>query len=171
MSINKRIPEENPEELVPTGCISTGVANGSLITTPLGSCVALVAYDPTTKTGGIAHIMLPGTTSDENAVESCKFAGNAIECLMHQFVDMGADESKLRICLAGGANVLREKNKNVGAEVIESVFEHLAKRNLTSVTSSLGGYERRTARLNLDSGIVIITVGEGTERILCTLTE
>ena len=35
--------------------------NGILRTTGLGSCVGLTLYDPVTKIGGMAHVMLPSS--------------------------------------------------------------------------------------------------------------
>jgi len=65
MPQTKQIPENQPEQLVATGQLATGSGTGVIRSTPLGSCVAVIAYDKTSKTGGIAHIMLPGKSPTE----------------------------------------------------------------------------------------------------------
>ena len=79
---------------------------------------------------------------------------------------MGVSKKNIEICLVGGANVLRKKNDNIAEHIISSVYEILEKNKLNVITSSLGGYERRTAKLNLSSGVVNFTIGDSLEKKL-----
>ena len=50
---------------VVVGVGDLGASNNSMLTLStyaLGSCVAVVAYDPTTKASGLLHLMLPEST-------------------------------------------------------------------------------------------------------------
>ena len=49
MTQTKQIPENQTEQLVATGCLATGSKNGIIKTSPLGSCVADIAHDKTSK--------------------------------------------------------------------------------------------------------------------------
>jgi len=163
----KQIKELKTEKFVSTGCIATGSKDGFLTSSPLGSCVAVVAYDKTTKIGGLAHIMLPGKSPKGN---DNKYAENAITNLIDELKKLNAQKKNIEICLVGGANVLRREHDNITENNISSVFEILKKKKLNVKKLSLGGYERRTAKLNLNSGIVNFTVGDSVENKLCQFT-
>ena len=167
MHNSKQIKERKTEKFVSTGCIATGSKEGVLTSSPLGSCVAVVAYDVNTKIGGLAHVMLPGKSPKGN---NNRYAENAITNLIGELKNLGVPEKNIEICLVGGANVLRKENDNIADQLIISVYEILEKKKLNVIASSLGGYERRTAKLNLCSGIVNFTVGDSLENKLYQFT-
>ncbi|NPD48298.1 MULTISPECIES: chemotaxis protein CheD, partial [unclassified Lentimicrobium] len=94
------------EKLVATGCLATGSGDGFIRSTPLGSCVAVVAYDISTKIGGMAHVMLPGKSPKDNKEDENKYAENAITNLLSELSKLGSSKQNIEICLVGGANVL-----------------------------------------------------------------
>ncbi len=155
------------EHFVTTGRIATGSKEEILTSSPLGSCVAVIAYDKTTKIGGLAHVMLPGKSPKGN---DNKYAENAITNLIDELKDLGASKTNIEIGLVGGANVLRKENDSIADHLIISVYEILEKKKLNVIASSLGGYERRTAKLDLSSGIVNFTVGDSLEKELYQFT-
>jgi len=157
----KQIKELKAEHFMTTGSIATGSKEGSLTSLPLGSCVAVVAYDSTTKIGGLAHVMLPGKSPKGN---NNRYAENAITNLIDEFKDLGVPEKNIEMCLVGGANVLRKENNDIANHLIISIFELLEKKKLKVTKSSLGGYERQTAKLDLSSGIVNFTIGDSVEK-------
>ena len=162
----EQIPENQRDKLVATGQIVSGIKTGLISTTPLGSCVAVIAYEKNVKIGGIAHIMLPGKSPNENKLEENKYAENAIENLLVELKLKGASKSKTEICLVGGANVLKRDNDTIADNLIFSIFEIVKQKKLTIKKTSLGGYERRTAKLNLDTGTVTYTIGDKKEEEL-----
>jgi len=151
---------------VATGCLATGSKTGLISTSPLGSCVAVVAYDKTSKTGGIAHIMLPGKSPTEDKPEENKYAENAIENLLDALKSSGSNKANIEICLVGGANVLRKENDTIADNLIFSIFEIMERKKLSIKKTSIGGYERRTAKLWLHSGRVTFTLGDKSEEEL-----
>ena len=46
--------------------LKTGRNTDMITTLGLGSCIGIALYDPTTKIGGLAHIMLPDSTAIKN---------------------------------------------------------------------------------------------------------
>ncbi|NOR86993.1 MAG: hypothetical protein GQ527_05240, partial [Bacteroidales bacterium] len=66
----------------------------------------------------------------------------------------------------GGANVLRKEGDTISEAVVKSVMEVIKKKNLNVLASSLGGFERRSISINLLTGIVSFTVGDGKEEVL-----
>ena len=158
-----QIPENKPEQYVATGCLATGSQKGIIRTLPLGSCVAVIAYDKTTKNGGIAHIMLPVKSPTKHKVEENKYAENAIENLLDALKSLGSNKANIEICLVGGANVLRKENDTIADNLICSIFEVLENEKLSVKATSPGGFERRTAKLTLHSGSVTFTLGNNSE--------
>ena len=163
MQQTKQTPENQTEQYVATGCLATGSLKGIIRTSPLGSCVAVIAYDKTSKTGGIAHIMLPGKSPTKNKTEENKYAENAIENLLDALKSLGSKKANIEICLVGGANVLKKENDTIADNLIFSIFEILEQKKLRIKKTSLSGYERRTAKLTLDTGCVTFTLGDNFE--------
>jgi len=162
-------------EIVQITYISTGEVVVSankewLVSTPLGSCVAVIAYDITTKTGGMAHVMLPGDSFFVKKTDNrFRYATDAIEHLFAGLQQKGVLFENIDVCLVGGANVLKKKNDNIALEVANSVLNIIVKKQIVLHAVALGGYERYTASLNLDAGTVYYTVGDSPEMVLCKL--
>ena len=55
-----------------------------ITTLGLGSCIGIAVYDPVTKVGGLAHIMLPDSTQMRNNSNIAKFADTGIEELQEE---------------------------------------------------------------------------------------
>ncbi len=152
----------NPKVIdVDTGEIQVSSEPVILQSIALGSCVALVVYDRNMKIGGIAHIMLPGKSP--SAINT-KFSADAIKVLINSFKELGSLITDLEISIVGGANVLREGN--IPDKVIKSVLYYLKKSNLELNNMRVGGVERRSAFLDIESGNVFYTEGNSTKKIL-----
>lgn len=157
------VPENQTEQLVATGHLATGSKNGIISTSPLGSCVAVIAYDSTTKIGGMAHVMLPGNSPKDDKESKNRYAENAIENLLDELKKSGSNKANIEICLVGGANVLRKENDTIANNLISNIFEIMKQKELSIKKISTGGYERRTAKLTLDTGSVTFTLGDKSE--------
>jgi len=125
-----------------------------------------IAYDKTSKTGGIAHIMLPGKSPAKEKAEENKYAENAIKNLLDALKSLGSNKAGLEICLLGGANVLKKENDTIAENLVCSIFEIPEREKLSIKKTSLSGYERRTSKLNLYSGSVTFTLGDKGEEEL-----
>ncbi|UBM61466.1 chemotaxis protein CheD [Candidatus Sulfidibacterium hydrothermale] len=164
---------QNPSSITDSACYvqagETIITNKTdiLVSTPLGSCVAVVAYDPETKTGGMAHVMLPGKAPDNyHPDDKNKYCHNAIEYLLKKLSNFGLPPEKLEICLAGGANVLKKPNDTIARAMVSSVLHFIAKKNLNIIAAVLGGMERRTISLDTTTGIVSYTCGDNAPKVL-----
>ena len=67
-------------ELIKVGMADYKVGRypASLISYGLGSCVGIALYDPVTKIGGLAHIMLPDSKQARSTENPAKFADTAL---------------------------------------------------------------------------------------------
>jgi len=158
--------KERVIKYVQAGRIKSGTKNELLISSPLGSCIAVVAYDIKRKIGAIAHVMLPGKSPENNERDKTRYAINAIEILFSKLNRLGASDADIEICLAGGANVLRKEKEPLTHDIINSVQETIKKNKNKICASSLGGFERRKVTLDIGTGTVYYTIGESGEKVL-----
>lgn len=143
---------------VSTGEIFVGKKSDHIYSTPLGSCVALAAYDTKKGIAGMAHIMLPGKSPEDNSKNSNIYGENAISNLLRKMQGSGARLENIEICLAGGANVLKKKDDTVSKNICERVKQLTMENKLTIKAESLGGTERRS--LSLKDGKAYLTIGD-----------
>ena len=79
-----------------------------LISTLLGSCVAVCLYDPVAKVGGMNHSLLgePGADHRVGVNEMSRYGVHAMELLINGMMARGAIRTRLRAHLYGGANIV-----------------------------------------------------------------
>ena len=85
--------------------LKTGKAPDVLTTLGLGSCIGIALWDPTTKIGGLAHIMLPDSTKIRNNSNIAKFADTGMTELVRQMEEMGVSRRRIVAKIAGGARM------------------------------------------------------------------
>ncbi|HVU31951.1 MAG TPA: chemotaxis protein CheD [Opitutaceae bacterium] len=147
---------------VVVGVGDMGVSNNpqiTLSTYALGSCVAVVVYDPFAKVGGLLHLMLPDSTISPGkaASQPAMFADTGLPLLFRSLAGLKADLTRVRIFLAGGANVLCDADTfRIGERNIEAAAEFLSRNGFPIRLRSLGGSINRTVHLNVGNGDVTL---------------
>lgn len=133
----------------------------------IGSCIAIVAYDAGENIGALAHVMLPGRApADKEPGEKTKYAANAIDEIIHKMNRLGSKNDDIEVTLVGAGNVLRREYDTICIDNIESILELLRKRRLKVRAKAVGGVDRRSVSLDIESGIVSYTEGDGGEKRL-----
>jgi len=122
---------------VGTGEVKIACAGATLRARALGSCIAVIAYEPIKKVGGIAHVMLPGRAGKNIKDEKTRYAEDAIDDLLVKLTDLGAETAGLEISLVGGADLLGEGN--IHLQVASSVKGYLSCLNIKPKIERLGG--------------------------------
>ncbi|EGO63174.1 chemotaxis protein CheD [Acetonema longum] len=143
-----------------------GKAPASVITYGLGSCVGIAVYDPVTKVGGLAHIMLPDSLQARAADNPAKFADTALPAMVAEIIQLGGVKTRLAAKIAGGAQMFSFANATdimrIGERNAEAVRLVLKNLNIKLVAEDTGGNYGRTVELKLDSGIFKIkTIDKG----------
>lgn len=151
---------------IQSGEVAIGLKNEVLVSSPLGSCVAVMAYDVKTKIGGMAHIMLPGKSYKTHTLHKNRYAVDTIDNLLSKLHQFGVQSENIEICLAGGANVLKKENDTIAKELTISILKIIGEKKLKIRATSLGGFERRTASLNPKTGVAYYTIGDSVEMVL-----
>lgn len=79
-----------------------------MITTLLGSCVAVCLQDSVAKLGGMNHFLLgePDPAHKVSAQDMHCYGVHAMELLINAMMKKGASRSRLRAHLYGGANII-----------------------------------------------------------------
>jgi chemotaxis protein CheD len=81
---------------------------GVVVSTLLGSCVAVCLYDPVAKVGGMNHFLLgePGADQRPSAGDMSRYGVHAMELLINGMMARGASRTRLQAHLYGGANII-----------------------------------------------------------------
>lgn len=136
------------------------VSPDGITTLGLGSCVGIALRDPVTKIGGLAHIMLPDSTTIRNNTNIPKFADTGIEELVKQVVAKGANRTRLVAKIAGGAQMFAFQSKNemvrVGERNVEATKKKLAQLKIPILAEDTGKNYGRTVIFYPETGDFII---------------
>ena len=129
----------------------------NITTLGLGSCVGIALYDPVTKLGGLAHIMLPDSTQIRQNANLAKFADTGIHEIIRLMQKNGAMKSRLVAKIAGGACMfaVRENTSgigNIGARNVEAVKKKLKELGIPIKAEDTGLNYGRTVELHTDTG-------------------
>ena len=120
------------------------VSRSEIITTVLGSCVAVCIKDTETGLAGMNHFMLPDVKHVEggSAARSAKYGVVAMRLLLELMMGAGAVRKALVAKVFGGANVLGFAGA-VGGSIpqsnIESAEGFLSRHSIPVVRRSVGG--------------------------------
>lgn len=138
----------------------------TLSTYALGSCIAVVAYDPGARAGGLLHLMLPDSTisKDKAAAQPAMFADTGLPTLFRSMTGFRAEVHRARIMLAGGASVIGGADMfKIGERNIRATTEILNRAGLPIRHMIVGGTTNRTVHLNIADGGVTVKMPEGTQ--------
>lgn len=137
----------------------TAEPDGVLVTYALGSCIAVMVWDPVKKVSGMIHYMLPqASTSPEKAkTKPYMFADTGIPLLFHAMYAKGCDKRNLVVKVAGGAALLTNTDVfEIGKRNHLILRKMLWKAGVPISSEDVGGTSFRTAHLYNGSGRVTI---------------
>lgn len=133
----------------------------AVISTYLGSCVAVCLYSPPHKAGGLIHLMLPraSLTKEGHILKKEKYADTGIPELLHQLKTVFKLEKEDFIAkIFGGANILRNVNRQIGNENVEAARDILRGLNIRIVVCQTGGDKGYKVEFDLNTGKVLSRV-------------
>lgn len=141
----------------------------TLTTIGLGSCVGIALYDPATKVGGLAHVMLPSENMARDRSNPAKFPGSAVSMLLAEMTRLGADTRRVRAKLVGGASMfanLVSSNGNIGERNVQAVRQVLAQLGVPVVAEDTGSDYGRSVVFYLSDGRVEVRSLKKGQRVL-----
>ncbi len=127
-----------------------------LVAYGLGSCIGISCYDPQTKVGGLAHVLLPNSEGKRPGEgEPARFADTGIDTLLKQLAALGASPRRMVVKVAGGAAVLGPANAEkfkIGERNAEAIKERLKHHGIAPAAVDLGGTKGRTLEVHINTG-------------------
>jgi chemotaxis protein CheD len=134
-----------------------------LITHGLGSCIAVAAWDPVRKAGGLLHFQLPSSTlSPARAAASPPgtFADTGIPLLFERLYALGCQKRNIVVKAAGGGNFHGDAGTfDIGRRNQTAMRKIFWKAQVMVAAEDVGGSRSRTVRLFLDTGSVTVQSG------------
>jgi chemotaxis protein CheD len=125
-----------------------------LISTVLGSCVAVCLWDKRTGISAMNHYLLPGSPDDHSGDTNRGFLSISllIRSLKNRKVNLEDVEAKI----FGGSNSLYKKNDvyKIGDRNVAMAFELLKQYGITIVAHHVGGERGRKIVFNTSTGKV-----------------
>ncbi len=160
-------PAERPPEIaVNMGCLEVA-GSPTRLTAILGSCVGVAIFDPETRTGGLAHVMMP--RNEQGNGQRAKFADTAVPALVEALVRKGVKPRGLIAKLAGGASVLcRDRSGplfQIGRESVRILKGALEAAEIKLVWEDTGGRLGRKMLVDLSDFRVVAKMLLGPERV------
>ena len=142
----------------------------TLITIGLGSCVAIALYDNVARVGGLAHTLLPDESMARDRTNPAKFPSSAVTLLLAEMTRLGADATRVRAKLVGGAsmfaNLLPSGGINIGDRNITAARQALERNKIRIVAEDVGSDHGRSVHFHLDDGRVEVRSLKKGNRVL-----
>jgi chemotaxis protein CheD len=145
-------PTDEPTVYVHVGQLYSA-AQPSLVSTILGSCVAVCLWDGAAGVGGLNHYLLPQPVS--NGISSPRFGNVAIEQLIAQVAKLGGDPRRLKAKVFGGASVLdafQAERRSLGMGNVDLARRLLREAKIPIVAEDVGGTEGRRVLFHTGDG-------------------
>lgn len=141
-----------------------------ITTLGLGSCVGIALYDPVTKIGGLAHVMLPDSTQIRNNTNRAKFADTGIVDLIKEMEKSGASRTRMVAKIAGGAQMFAFNAQSdmvrIGARNVEASKMKLKELGIRLLAEDTGLNYGRTVEFYTETGKFLIkSVGKPLKEI------
>ncbi|NLC07991.1 MAG: chemotaxis protein CheD [Syntrophomonadaceae bacterium] len=141
-----------------------------LMTAGLGSCVGVCLWDPATRIGGLAHIMLPSSVQARRTDNKGKFADTAILAVIQEMSRLGANPARLVAKIAGGAQMFNFGGTTdimrIGDRNAQAVQQVLKNEKIKILFSDIGGSHGRTIYFMTENGKLTIRTIEHGERVV-----
>lgn len=134
----------------------------TLVTTILGSCIAVCLWDRERRLGGMNHFVLPARGESGACA---RYGDCATERLLTELLGLGCRIGSLQAKLFGGAAVLRQGSEStVGERNLQMALDSLRHYGVPVVAQRTGGESGLVIHLNTETGAVVVrnvTAGAG----------
>ena len=148
--------DQSAAENIRVGVADAAVTDGNrrLVTSGLGSCVAIALHDGS-GIGGLLHAMLPEAPQETEKPE--KYVDTGIDSVLHHMAELGADETAIVAKLTGGSSMLDLGDATpVGAKNVDAAKRVLAAGGIDVVAEETGGESGRSVTFTPSTGVLQI---------------
>ncbi len=114
-----------------------------VISTVLGSCIAVCLRDPGTGVGGMNHFLLPAPGESADLNSEAHYGLNAMELLINAIMKNGGQRQNFEAKVFGGGEVIDAVTTNIGKRNIDFVMNFLELEGINLAAKDVG---RKSAR-------------------------
>lgn len=127
-----------------------------VVTTILGSCVAVCLFDPISKVGGINHYILPLWNGE--GLTSPRYGNIAIKKLIDKMLSMGCQKPHLVAKVFGGGERLvgQPATFQIGRRNVEQALNLLEEERIEVLKQHVGGNVARHLKFHTATGDVFL---------------
>ena len=126
--------------------------------TLLGSCVGVALWDPLTRQGALAHVVLPECRG--NTKLPGKFADTAIEEMHRELVHRAANPLQMVAKIAGGATMFGPRTtRDIGQRNLEMVRQELCRLKIPLKGEHVGGEKGRVICIDTSNFTIEVFIG------------
>jgi chemotaxis protein CheD len=148
--------EETPAQRIRVGVADAAATadDRSLVTSGLGSCVAIAMHDGN-GVGGLIHAMLPEAPADVE--QPPKYVDAGVDAMLEDLQSLGAHPNDITAKVVGGASMLDLGNgMPVGEKNVVASKAVLDERGISVAATETGGDAGRSVTFEPASGVVTI---------------
>lgn len=137
----------------------------------LGSCIGLTLWDPRSRVGVMAHVVLPESALSRGPIlQPAKWADTALPAALEYLAQLGASRTSTVARIAGGARMLNVvgagSRLDIGARNTQAIQEALQRHEVRLQAADVGGTWGRTLTLHVGTGrLVVSTAGRGEQEL------
>ena len=130
-----------------------------IISTVVGSCVAVYIYDRRRRTSGVNHFQFPFIHEKNQA--TARYGNVAIPTLIHMMINDGSKLKYLEAQIFGGAYHPKLSPKNIGIDNIRIARKILTQKKIRTVSEDVGGKKGRKIVFNTSANeIAVVKVNQ-----------
>ena len=133
------------QKIVGTGDVVLGYSGDTLSIYGLGSCIALVIYDPVIKVGCMLHVLLPKAPEDL-LFKDTRYANNGFNRMLNYLKFAGAKKDNLLAKMVGGTCSIKAHGPfcDIGKRNESSCKNLLRNNGIKLVSEDCGGIKSRS---------------------------
>lgn len=132
-----------------------------VLTTVLGSCIAVCICDPDIGCGGMNHFLLPESPRPIDGLPSLelRYGSYSIERLINAILARGGRRDRLQIKVFGGGNIMG--TSNIGHGNADFVEDYMRKEGFNIAAKDLRGTLARKVHYFPTTGLVLVSHPRG----------
>ena len=129
----------------------------------LGSCLAVLLYDPEKGTGGMLHTMLPDSSIEKIprssiAFNPYKYVNTGVPKLFEKLYRAGASKSDLVLSVFGGNYGYEEEKHSIGMRNFLALRKVAWQEGVLIKNEHVGGRSIRLVEFNIEDGRITLDV-------------
>jgi chemotaxis protein CheD len=137
--------------------LEIGTGNMMLVTTGIGSCVAIALHDAESRVGGLAHVLLPHAALSSRPSRPGKFPATAVPAMLARMRELGA-RGEISARLIGGASMfgglLPSGAVGLGVRNVKAARQACVEHAVPVVAEAVGGTMGRSVFFDVATGRV-----------------